>query len=110
MAEELRQAIIALGLSLFAAFGACVKWINTESPNNLRIFKLVAEIISAMFVGFIMYFIYKSTDFFNLYVMFAFTGLIGYKGKAGVEFLFRFMVRTALKQNDMQIDVENNDK
>jgi len=77
------KMLIAVGLAMFAVFGACVKWINSKDKRKRTIAALGAEAVTAAFLGVLGYLVYELLEM-NIFLAFAMTGLFGWLGEKAV--------------------------
>ena len=86
-----QNVFIALGTTLVAAFGACVKWLNAKGPEKRRLYSLLAEAAGAAFAGLIVYFIYAWLRF-DVYIALSIAGVVGHQGAKGLDMLINFII------------------
>ena len=103
---ERQEFFIVLGQTLFAIFGACVKWLNIKDSMQQRLLPLLIECATAAFSGVLVFLIYKWLGL-NVYVAFALAGVIGNSGAKGIDMLGKIiMSHPALKG----ANIEDKDK
>ena len=84
------DVFIALGLALFAVFGACAKWMSglTTRERKGMWTVLASEAFIASFCGALVFLSTKILDYSD-YLAFVIAGLAGYAGSRGVAFLWK---------------------
>ena len=101
--SDLREAVIAIGMTLFAMFGACVGWLNTKDPVQRKNMVLFSEVISAAFGGLLIFCLWLYTEF-SLPLCFMIAGVTGRQGAKGVEWLAKYIYRMVEKASDVKVD------
>ena len=87
--------LLALGVSLFAVFGACVGWLNMKDESQRKFARLLSEAASAAFAGNLVYCMHGWLGV-NIYLVFALAGVIGWLGaKMGLRVLSMIVLRNS---------------
>ena len=100
---ETQDIFVIAGKILFAVFGACAKWLSVKDREPQR--TLLSEAATAAFGGGLVFCIYSWLQL-NLYSTFALSGLVGWLGANGIDWLGKVIV----KHSGLSGYEENSDK
>jgi len=96
----MEQMLIVVGLAFFAAFGACVRWLNSTDKKKRKIRVLLIEVSTASFLGIIVFLLYMMNEW-NVYMTFALSGVVGLAGDRAAQVLVKTVfARAGMKYDD----------
>ena len=87
---EPQDIFVIVGKILFAIFGACAKWLSVKDRKPQR--TLRTEAVIAAFAGGLVFCIYSWLQL-NIYSTFALSGLAGWLGANGIDWLGKVIIR-----------------
>ena len=87
---ETQDIFVIVGKILFAIFGACAKWLSVKDRKPQR--TLLSEAATAAFGGGLVFCIYSWLQL-NVYSAFALSGLVGWLGANGIDWLGKAIIR-----------------
>jgi uncharacterized membrane protein YeiH len=87
---QIKDIFVAIGMALFSAMGAVVKFLNIKDKRRQKIFTLTSEVISAAFAGLLVFLLFRYLNL-NVYIAFALAGVGGNTGSKFIDMLGRFI-------------------
>ena len=83
---------IYIAMTLFSMFGAVVKWLNSVKTAPSTYFILLAEVITAAFIGILVCTLHKWAGM-HQELAFAIAGLGGYSGTVTIDLIKKYAIK-----------------